>query len=249
MYSIKLYIILLLFIFILIILNRMIIYKEKYSVITNSEINNENIISNKEISKIKSLQNNLEMNDIDKNYWINVQKKTSRNLISIQPLNCLVHKICNKLLVKQHIIWIGGPPGVGKTTCTRRFQNYGFMALDCEDPWNLKEKSRLSGLINMTHKVKKELNSSFVFGSCYGNYLKKAPEFVIPVLLFPTFDIYQKRWKKRNPNDKQSNNKRYKLCENIYKNNKNNKILVVHQPVIESVDVTIYRICEMILNK
>lgn len=75
MYSIKLYIILLLFILILIILNRMIIYKEKYSVITNSEINNKNIISNKEISKIKSLQNNLEMNDIDKNYWINVQKK------------------------------------------------------------------------------------------------------------------------------------------------------------------------------
>ena len=226
------------------------IYSEKFnnnSDFTTQMVTNKNIISNKGIYKIKSLENKLQIKDIDKNFWINVQTKTKRNFNTILPLNSIVHKICNKLLSKQNIIWIGGPPGVGKTTCTKRFQDYGFMALDCEDHWNTGQP-RFSGLLEMKKKEKNDLNSSFVFGACYGKFLQKAPEFVIPVLLFPSFDVYQRRWKKRNPNDNQSNNKRYKICENIYNNNKNNKILVLHQPIEESVDVTIYRICEMILN-
>ena len=128
---------------------------------------------------ILKLQKILEKEITKNEYWENIQKRTGRGLrIIVPPLNCLVHQMCSTLLIKQHILWIGGPPGVGKTTCTKRFQDYGFMALDGEDPWN----SDLSGLKKMTEKVHNELNTSFVFGACYGKYLKEAPKYVFPVL-------------------------------------------------------------------
>lgn len=184
-------------------------------------------------------------NDVNK-YWDNIQRQTERELRIISPpLNSLVSKVCYKLLIKKKtILWLGGPPGVGKTSCCKRFQDYGIMAMDCEDPWN--KENRCTGLAEMTEKVYKELNTSFVFGACFGRYLLTAPKYVIPVLLLPDFNVYETRWKQRNPNDKQDHNNRYKDCQEIAEKHKN--IFVLHQKQDECIDVTIYRICEMILN-
>lgn len=198
----------------------------------------------KDIDKLNKLLNTNENEE-----WENIQKKTTRNYRIISPpLNLIVHNVCYKLLIKKHIIWIGGPPGVGKTTCSKRFQDYGFMALDCEDYWN-KSKSicRLSGLKKMTEKVYKNLNTSFIFGACLGKYLLKAPEYVIPILILPDIDVYNRRWKNKNPNNKQDHNGHYKICQEIA--NKHKNINILRQSQDECIDTTIYRICEMIINK
>ena len=120
------------------------------------------------------------------------------------------------------------------------------MAMDCEDSWNSTKDRRLSVSEKISKKVYKGLNTSFVFGACYGSFLLKAPEYVTPILILPDFDIYERHWKKRNPNDKQGNNVRYCECQKIAEKNKN--LLVLHQPHDECIDVTIYRICELIIN-
>ena len=198
---------------------------------------------------INELNKLLSTNEDENKYWKQKQQQTQRGLRIIRPpLNSLIYQVCYKLLIKQHIIWLGGPPGVGKTSCSKRFQDYGFMAMDGEDSWNKnKDNCRLSGLKKITKKVYEELNTSFVFGACYGKYLLNAPEYVIPILILPDFDVYERRWKKRNPNDTQNHNGRYRECQEIAKGHKN--ILVLHQPQDECIDVTIYRICELIINK
>ena len=167
--------------------------------------------------------------------------------IIFPPLNLIVHKKCNKILTNKFIIWIGGPPGSGKSTLTKRFQDYGFMTLDGEYLWNKNYKyNRFQGLTNISNKIYNELNCSFVLGACYGKYLLEAPKYVIPILLLPDKNVYTKRWKNRNPNDKQPHEKRYNDCVNL---SKNAKILTLHQPINESIDVSIYRICDLIINK
>ena len=220
------------------------------------------LINEFETNKIIKLQKLLKTNKRENDFWEEIQKQTDRNLRVISPpLNSLVYEVCHKLLVKQHIIWIGGPPGVGKTSCSKRFQDYGFMAMDCEDPWNKNKcggchncHCRLTGLTKITEKVYNELNTSFVFGACHGKYLPKAPEYVHTVLILPDKQVYEKRWKKRGEmenkykNDGQNYNGRYKLCQEIAKKYKDN-ILILHQPIEECIDVTIYRICQLIINK
>jgi hypothetical protein len=64
----------------------------------------------------------------------------------------------------------------------------------------------------------------------------------------PSPDVYEKRWKTRNKNDCQDHNGRYKTSKNIAEKCKDN-ILIIEQPIDENVDVTIYKICELIIEK
>ena len=125
------------------------------------------------------------------------------------------------------------------------------MALDGEDPWNRDKRQRLNGLKKMSEKANNELKTTFVFGACYGNYLLEAPEYVIPVLIFPDPDVYKKRleWRDTKGPKKQQllAKERYRTDEQIAKGD--NRVLVLRQKIDECVDVTICRICELILSK
>lgn len=184
----------------------------------------------------------------DIRYWKKIQQNSQRGFnVIFPPLSCIVQKMCCKLLSLKHILWIGGAPGAGKTTCTKRFQEYGFMTLDSEDPTFYNMSSRgIKGLQQVTEKVNKELDCSFVIGAGCGNFLLDAPDYVIPILILPEQSVYTKRWKSRN-NVPQNHQKWYEEDVEIAKTNKD--ILVLHQPIDECVETTIYRICELVLNK
>lgn len=179
-------------------------------------------------------------------FWQKIQSHSERGYnVIFPPLSCPVHQMCCKLLEKKHILWIGGAPGAGKTTCSRRFQQYGFMALDSEDRTFNRPFPNLEGLQTVTEKANNELNTSFVFGAGCGKFLLGAPDYVYPILILPEQDVYTRRWRNRNLVN-QSQQKYYNEDLEIAKNHKN--ILVLHQPIEETVDTTIYRICELIIN-
>lgn len=182
----------------------------------------------------------------DLRFWKKIQMYSERGYnIIFPPLSCPVHEMCCKLLEKKHILWIGGAPGAGKTTCTKRFQDYGFMALDSEDRNFNRPFPNLKGLQTITEKANNELNTSFVFGAGCGKFLQGAPDYVYPILILPDQNVYTMRWRNRNLIN-QNQQKYYNEDLEIAKNNKN--ILVLNQPIEESVDTTIYRICELVIN-
>ena len=119
-----------------------------------------------------------------------------------------------------------------------------------DEYWN----HNISDLVNITEKVHQELNTSFVFGACHCGNLVQAPKYVIPILILPDINVYKRRFKKRNPNDIQDYKESHKECQILAKKIAEKKvkyknILVLHQPIDECIDVTIYRICELIINK
>ena len=165
----------------------------------------------------------------------------------------------NKLIIQEcasisqgYTIWVGGAPGVGKTTLARRFQAYGFLSLDCEDEWNhgsslpcedQRSKCKFKGLLEATEQAHEQFNTSFVFGACYARFLVDAPKYVSRVLLLPNPMIYDQRWKARNPKDPQDHEGRYEESAqlSVYEG-----VRTIHQHEKESVDETIRRVCEIV---
>jgi hypothetical protein len=174
-------------------------------------------------------------------YWGNFTSHPNRGIISVTPpLSSIVHRACSSNLLTQHIIWIGGPPGSGETTLVKRFQNYGFMSLDAEDPWS---KGNIVKLKDVTEKVYKNLTASFVFGACFGQWLVHAPEYVYPILLLPSQDVYERRWKKRDISDSQNHHHHWEVCNSLV-GTKN--IRTLFQDSDENIDTTIMRICQLV---
>ena len=171
------------------------------------------------------------------------KQTTKRGYRVVDPdLQSAVSTACAPLIRAHTIVWIGGPPGAGKTTVTRRMQEYGFMAVDCE----IFGTSRcLAVLQRTTTTVRKYGRTAYVFGACYGSYLLKAPEFVVPVLLLPTFEIYTRRWQKRNPNDRQNHVRRW--------HSDHDKVASIKRTVTinqtddrECLDATVHRVCTQV---
>ena len=142
------------------------------------------------------------------------------------------------LLKSRTIIWIGGPPGVGKTTLATRMQRYGFMALDCEDNWA--KPKRLETLITVTQRAHDKGTSAFVFGACFSSFLPEAPQYVFPIVLLPDPGVYRERWQTRDKNDLQNHDGRYKEAVSA---SEQNRIISIRQHEAESIDATIFRIC------
>ena len=153
-----------------------------------------------------------------------------------------VSRSCAPLHSKKSIIWIGAAPGAGKTTIAKRFQQYGFTTLECEDKWA--RKNRLESIYNGS-LLAANLQSSLIVAACDETYLLRAPDMVVPILILPTFDVYTERWKNPNPKDPQHHNERFNSSVRISME-MNTKVRVLHQYVEESVDETVRRICEIV---
>ena len=172
--------------------------------------------------------------------------KTRRNYRIVDPpLRSEVSTACSKLFERRHVVWITGPPGSGKTTVTKRFQEYGFMAMDCEDPWAA--GNRTKNLIRTSHEVFVNGASSYVFAACFLKILRSKPSFVDTVLLFPNKRVYHQRWTTRNPNDNSKNDKQWLLAATMAKLYKNDaSVSIIDQSTSECVDQTVFRICQNI---
>ena len=108
-------------------------------------------------------------------------------------------------------MWIGGPPGAGKSTTAFRLRRYGFMAVDCEDHWTWTrfhhlmgstEQSR-AGSMHWGATMALDAGVSLVMGSCGVPLLLHAPWPVARVVLLPTKAVYTARWRARDQNDSQ----------------------------------------------
>ena len=169
--------------------------------------------------------------------------------LSHTPPRSEISAVCRPLAESNTVLWIGGPPGSGKTTIAKRLSVYGFAHYDCEIApinANLKQLQRLS----LAER------GAAVFGACYSRFLKHAPAPVVPVLLLPTKDVYAKRWHAREAAikidfpgfvDRQGHTKLWEQASKMAANTNDKRLVVIHQSSDdECVDATILRICQAI---
>ena len=170
-------------------------------------------------------------------FWVTKMKTTKDRGLSITPkLHSKISTTCNHLHKSNSVLWIAGAPGAGKSTITKRFQEYGFTVLDCEDDW---AKGSFKKLLSATQHALKT-RTTVIFAACYEHFLTKSPDRVIPVLLLPSHSVYTDRWKTRRPTDNQPHEARYAASIEVAKKP---RVLVIKQPEKECVDKTVLRIC------
>ena len=171
------------------------------------------------------------------------------------PVRNAVLEACAPLHEAKVVLWLGGPPGVGKSTLVRELRQYGFMAMDAEQDWagwdgkpgdhlsygrlvtptggfkslvDRAEGRRLMTsptakphtLIQLSKRLEqlewaskwalRETTAAFAFGACFGEWVaRRIPSHVVGVMLLPNHSEYTERWQKRNPDDGQSNERRW----------------------------------------
>jgi hypothetical protein len=144
---------------------------------------------------------------------------------------------CALAIVDRTVLWVAGPPGSGKTTVTKRLQNYGFNRASCGFMKNFSDFKALS-----EHTVRSR-PSAVAFDACGSAFLKEAPAGVVPILLLPEKEVYTRRWLNRNPNDTQDHEG---LFDEAVQAAKHPRTRIIYQPVEECVDQTVWRICNAI---
>lgn len=180
-----------------------------------------------------------------------VQSKTLRNYRVVEPpLNAAVSRACSGMFDRRRVLWITGPPGSGKTTLALRFQEYGFMAMDCEDPW-ANFGNRTKNLIRASQFVLENGTTTHVFAACFVKILWSKPPNIDVAVLFPNSKVYRQRWMARNPNDLQNPSKQWKFTSDLAKSfKKDASVHIIHQSSsAECIDQTIYKICNKVLSK
>jgi len=188
--------------------------------------------------------------------WSGLQNSTKRGYKVVEPeLRAEVNLECSDLFHRRRVLWIVGPPGSGKTTVTRRFQDYGFMTLDCEDPWVRKLRRGGASSATVMTRISTDAwlhgTTSFVFGACYVKILAGKPNFVDAVILSPDKEVYTKRWKTRNSRDKQRNDQQWRLMQQVAQNFSSDlKVHVIRQDTHdECVDATVMKICRSVKTR
>ena len=179
-------------------------------------------------------------------YWLHFLKNEQaqeRGYSEVAQLHEKCSSACSEALEKRRVVWIGGPPGSGKTTISRRLQNYGFTVNDCENIDASSKIERLAIFQNMTSLAQQYGTSAFAFGACFSEYLVSAPVGVDRVLLLPSEAVYLRRWKGRNEKDVQSHRAEEYASALALSKRRGSKIITILQSVDECVDKTILRIC------
>lgn len=179
-----------------------------------------------------------------------VQNKTRNNYRVVDPpLNSGVSKACSGMFDRRRVLWITGPPGSGKTTLAKRFQEYGFMAMDCEDPW-AGSGNRTRNLIRASQFVLENGTTTYIFAACFVKILWSKPVNVDVAVLFPNSKVYRRRWMARNPDDLQKPNKQWQLTSNLVKTfERDTSVHVIYQSSsAECADLTLFNICRKVLG-
>ena len=178
-------------------------------------------------------------------FWLNQTKNRegfkARGYLDIDTqMHAECASACVNVLRERRQIWIAGPPGSGKTTVTKRLQLYGFTVAECEALVGGKRNEHFDRLTNLTRIAATYGTSAFVLSACYSEFLTRAPPGVDRVLLLPRKDVYDRRWRARDPNDKQDHDGSYARATEV---SKERDIITIFQNDDECVDKTIVRIC------
>ena len=169
--------------------------------------------------------------------WVGQALSTERGYQIVDEVHSTCSAECAPALKDRRVLWIGGPPGSGKTTVTKRLQNYGFTAADCENMDNF------STFLTVTETALRHRSSAVAFGACYASTLRDAPVGVVPILLLPEKEVYTRRWMNRNPNDPQEHDTQYAEAAKAANHPRTS---VIFQPAEECVDQTVWRICNAV---
>ena len=159
------------------------------------------------------------------------------------------------------MVWVSGPPGAGKTTLGSRASEYGFMVMDCEDKWlpqfakdvpktagegdhkHLDIPGRLQGLTNATNWAMRYAQSAMVFPACYSLFLARAPPHVLRVILLPGTEVYEARWRLRNPNDHQQHKYWYDDALRVWSHDHGASIVRVKDESASCPDSSLIEMC------
>ena len=164
-----------------------------------------------------------------------VALKRGSQVIDVLHSTCSAE--CATAIAERKVLWVAGPPGAGKSTVTKRLQNYGFNRASCGFIGNF-EKFQ-----NLTEHLVSSRTSAVVFDTCESKFLQYAPTDVVPILLLPEKEVYTRRWMNRNPNDTQEHER---LFDEAVQAAKHPGTRVIFQPVEECVDQTVWRTCNVV---
>jgi hypothetical protein len=195
-------------------------------------------------------------NETDYDYWLRLHTGPRITQRPKMPLRSEVSEACHALLKHRSIVWVAGAPGTGKTVIGQRMQEYGFMVFDCEDnPTRQKAVSKggigaVGGLLRMTERALEHRTSAFAFPSCDQRSLERRPSSVCGVMLMPSRDVYERRWKARQAAkgrswtfDRQNHDKFYNDSERVALTTPG--VVNVWQHQEECIDMTVWRVCSM----
>ena len=106
-----------------------------------------------------------------------VALKRGSQVIDVLHSTCSAE--CALAIGDRTVLWVACPPASGKTTVSKRLQNFGFNRASCGFMKNFSDFKALS------EHTARSRPSAVAFDACGSAFLKEAPAGVVPNLLLP----------------------------------------------------------------